>query len=96
MTAPESWQYGAIRRSRERRRVELAPLRSAVADEIERLGWRTAKPLVVEIMAPLRIVGPRGGWWSAVGKRQGPRLLEALRETPAPPRQQRFPLGRTG
>lgn len=64
--------------------------------EVDRLvsevGWRAARPVVVSVLAPVRVTGPRGVWRHRLGKRAGARLLAALSELPA---QGRLPLATT-
>ncbi|HXW79548.1 MAG TPA: hypothetical protein VEJ84_08615, partial [Acidimicrobiales bacterium] len=67
----------AIAAARTARRHELLPLRSEVAEAIEKIGWRSARPVVEEVLG-VHAAGPHGGWWSRVGKRNGPVLLRAL------------------
>jgi len=43
-------QRAAIVRSRDRRRAELAPSRQQVADAIEAVGWRKARPIIVDVL----------------------------------------------
>lgn len=61
------------------RREELLPLRAEVADAIEQVGWRRARPVVEEVLG-VHASGPHGGWWGRVGKRSAPKLLRALGE----------------
>ncbi len=69
------------------RREELAPLRLKVAEAIEQVGWRQARPVVEEVLG-VHASGPHGGWWSKVGKRAAPKLLQMLAE-----RQRTAPVG---
>lgn len=88
LTAHERQQY-AIARGRERRAVELAPLVAEVDRLVVEVGWHQARPLVEDVMAPVRVTGPRGRWRQRIGKRTGTRLVAALAALPA---QQRLPL----
>jgi hypothetical protein len=62
----------------ERTRAELAPVRAEIANRIEVLGWRRAKPIVR--LALGRPVQRRGLW--TLGKRDATRVLAALRAGP--------------
>ena len=81
LTAHERRRF-AIAEARERRERELAPLRAEVDRLVAEVGWRQARPIVVEIMAPLRVTGPRGAWRSRVGKRAAARILAELGALP--------------
>ncbi len=94
MTAPAVGAHErrrrAIARSRERRAVELAPLRSEVARLVAEVGWSRARPVVREVLGPLvKVTGPRGAWRHRVGKRAGARIVAALFALPV---QERLPL----
>ena len=88
LTAHERRQR-AIAGSRERREHELAPLRAEIDRLVSAVGWERARPVVEEIMASVRVSGPRGVWRSRVGKRTGARLLAELGALPV---QGRLPL----
>jgi hypothetical protein len=76
-------QAFARARARERRAIELAPLRSEIAHAIEEVGWRRAKPVVATVLAPRwHVGGPKGQWWEHVGKRSGARILAGLKSLP--------------
>ena len=89
-------QEGAIAASAARRRSELYPLRLAIANEVGRVGWRAAAPVVARALYTdvQGLHGPHGGWWAKVGKRTGAPLLAALQALPtkgqAPPSQGRL------
>ncbi|MHB1554587.1 MAG: hypothetical protein ACYCSX_10780 [Acidimicrobiales bacterium] len=91
MTATTALERRArvIAHARETRAAELAPLRSEVDRLVSAVGWQRARPIVEEIMAPLRVTGPRGVWRSRVGKRTGRRILAELAALPV---QERFAL----
>jgi hypothetical protein len=75
---PEARQAYAVARSMERRRADLAPTRAEIAELIDRVGWRRARPLIHEALGrPVR----RAGLWQ-LGKRDANRVLAALREGP--------------
>lgn len=59
------------------RRDQLLPARLQVAEAIEQVGWRRARPVVEEVLG-VHAAGPHGGWWSKVGKRNSRALLLAL------------------
>lgn len=86
----------AIAEARECRAAELAPLRAQVDALVSEVGWTRARPVVEAVMAPLRVTGLRGAWRHRVGKRNGARLLAALRALPVqgrltlPPRRSVF------
>ncbi|MHB1781826.1 MAG: hypothetical protein ACYCTE_03880 [Acidimicrobiales bacterium] len=82
----------AITRAREARRVELAPIRSEVADAISAVGWRRARPVIAAALDPVPVSGPHGAWWSKVGKRSARVILAGLSALPAEPVQGRLPL----
>jgi hypothetical protein len=73
----------AIARSKRQRAAELAPLVAEVEALVAAVGWHQAAPVVVEIMSPVRVTGPRGAWRHRVGKRTGRRLVAALSPLPA-------------
>jgi hypothetical protein len=89
-------QEAAIAASRGQRREELQPLRLAIANEVERVGWRAARPVIAEVLALDygAVAGVHGGWWGRIGKRAGPVLLARLQALPtkgqAPPSQGRL------
>ena len=85
-------QRAAIARGRERRRVELLPLRTEVAEAIEAVGWRRARPVVESVLGTVPVTGPHGAWWGKVGKRAGAAILAGLAALPAQPRQGALPL----
>jgi hypothetical protein len=67
-------QARAIAYARERREREIAPLRTDIAGLIEHVGWRRARPIVIDVIGHAT-GGPNGTWWHKVGKRNGARLL---------------------
>ena len=72
-------QEHAIAAARGERRDELLAMRTEIADRIELLGWRRCRPVIAEVMGlPSSVIVAHGAWWSAVGKRAGPRILAAL------------------
>lgn len=83
------YQEHAIAVATVARRDELAPLRLEVSQAIDAIGWRKARPIVESVLC-LHASGPRGGWWAAVGKRAGAKLLSALAEAKESPRQDPF------
>jgi hypothetical protein len=76
LSAEERRSY-AISKTRDRRRVELTPLREEIDNAITRVGWRRARPIVEQVMG-LPVPRQRGAWRSKVGKRSGQKLLKAL------------------
>lgn len=92
MTAPTPYERRAraIARSRQRRADELAPLLAEVDRAVAEVGWLRARPVVVGVMAPVPVTGPRGAWRRRLGKRTGARLLAELTALPV---QVRLPLG---
>ena len=76
-------------RSAMRRQAELRPIRVEVADEIDHIGWPKAR-LVIEEVLGVRTGGLHGGWWSRVGKRNGPVLVQALEDAAVPKGQLRL------
>lgn len=82
LSAHERQQY-AIARSRERRAAEMSSLVAEIDRLVAAVGWRQARPLVEDVMAPVRVTGSRGRWRQRIGKRTGRRLLEALCALPA-------------
>jgi hypothetical protein len=76
-TSEERQSY-AIARARQRRRVELGPVREEIAGLIDDMGWRRARPI---IHAALGRPVQRPGLWR-LGKRETARVLDALREGP--------------
>lgn len=85
-------QRAAIARGRERRRVELLPLRTEVAEAIAAIGWRRARPVVESVLGTVPVTGPHGAWWGKVGKRAGAAILAGLAALPVEPHQDRLPL----
>ena len=77
-------QEAAIAASRALRQQQLYPLRLAISDEIERVGWRTARPVIAEALGldAAAVRGVHGGWWARVGYRAGPRVLARLQALP--------------
>jgi hypothetical protein len=75
---PEQRRNYAITRAMERRRAELRPSREEIAELIDQIGWRRARPLV---RAALGRPAQRAGLWR-LGKRDTHRVLVALRERP--------------
>jgi hypothetical protein len=68
----------AIARAMQQRRAELRPAREEIAELIDQIGWRRARPLV---RAALGRPVQRAGLWR-LGKRDTHRVLIALRERP--------------
>jgi hypothetical protein len=87
LSAEECRSY-AISKARDRRRVELTPLREEIDNAITRIGWRRARPIVEQVMG-FPISRQRGAWWSKVGKRNGQKLLVALAKPQRRSRQDR-------
>jgi len=94
LTAAERRTY-AIARTKERRASELAPLLAEVDRAVAEIGWPRARLVVVEVMAPVRVSGPRGAWRRRMGKRTGGRILAALSALPAQQRLAIEPPART-
>ena len=89
LTAHECQSY-AIGKARERRAVELAPIRTEVDRLVAEVGWRRARPVLRGILGPHVLVSrPAGKWRARVGKRAGARIAAALSALPV---QKRFPL----
>jgi hypothetical protein len=86
-------QRRAIARSREARRIKLAPLHAEIEAAIADVGWRRARPVIQSVLEPLHVAGRRGRWWERVGVRAGSRILAELREMPC---QGRLPFGPSG
>jgi hypothetical protein len=64
-----------------RRQRQLEPLHADIAHAIEQLGWRRARPIVIDVIGNAR-GGRRGTWWRNVGKRNGTKLLGRLQAEP--------------
>jgi hypothetical protein len=77
-----TFQDRAILFSRARRRAQLAPLHAEIGAAIDRLGWRTGRPIVEDTL-DLHCSRRHGAWWQKVGQRNGTRLLEALERAQA-------------
>ncbi|HVC14459.1 MAG TPA: hypothetical protein VND62_06330 [Acidimicrobiales bacterium] len=88
LTGDQRKRY-AIARTRERRADELAPLLAQVDRSVAEVGWRRARAVVADAMAPVRVTGPRGAWRRRMGKRTGARILAGLSTLPV---QGRLPL----
>jgi hypothetical protein len=71
----------AIMNARQRRMRQLAPLHADITRAIEQLGWKRARPIVVDVVGHAH-GGRRGTWWRKVGKRNGTKLLTRLRAEP--------------
>ena len=78
-----------IARARDTRAADLSPLRAEVMALVAAVGWDRARPIVVEVMSPVKVSGPSGVWRSRIGKRTGARLVTALSVLPV---QERLPL----
>lgn len=76
-TAEQRRTY-AITKNMQRRREELRPVLVEIADRIDTMGWRRARPL---IRAALARRVQRAGLWR-LNKRDTYKVLEALREGP--------------
>jgi len=74
----EDRRVHAIAVATQKRREELAPLRLEVAEAIDVVGWRRAKPVIKGVLGTVPVTGLHGGWWSKVGKRSGAAILEGL------------------
>jgi len=75
-------QERAIALATETRRTELLQLRTEIANLIEEVSFRKAKPVLMKYTGRPIIGGVHGEWWRYVGKRNGPLIqadLEALR-----------------
>ena len=77
-------QRAAVAQGRERRRAELLPLRTEVAEAIEAVGWRRARPVVESVLGTVPVTGPHDAWWGKVGKRAGAAILAGLVALPEP------------
>lgn len=93
----ERYQEQAMIKAMAQRREDLRPLREEIAQKIERLRqlgfrWRAIRGVIDEYLpGQYSAITERGSWWSAVGKRNGAKILAALDTlTQLPPSDQLF------